>query len=168
MNPDIQKQLQDMQQAIDALKSNPAMPDHRHNGYDVSRIQWIDLDAKKMYVSHTIQSTAAATAANYGVFWIAPFQCFLSGLQEVHQTAGTVGGATVTLEKLLSGVALDSGSAMLASAISLTATANVPQTGVMGTPAVTNMQIGDRIAMKDSGTLTTVNNVTVVLEITML
>lgn len=151
-------------------KGQPVMPDHRHNGFDVSRVFWSDLVSRKLYLEHTIQGTNAATAAFYGVFWIAPFACYVSEFREVHQTAGSDGSAvTVTLEKLTGTQAPDSGTAMLTTALSLKATANTVATGVL-TPTTANLNLvrGDRLGLKDAGTLTAVANVTTVTEITII
>lgn len=149
---------------------NPPLPDHQHTGFDASNVTWANITGKKLYVSHTIQGTAAATATNYGVFFIAPFACYISGFKEVHQTAGTDGGAvTLTLEKLSGTTAPDSGSVMLASTLSLKGTANTVQTGTLTTTlANRNLAIGDRMCLKDAGVLTSVANVTVLCELTVI
>lgn len=146
------------------------MPDHRHNGFDVSRVYFDDLVDRKIQVNHTIVGTAAATAANYGVFFIAPFPCYVSSFREVHQTLGTDGGAvTLQLEKLTSGQAPDSGTALLSTALSLKTTINVVQSGVI-VPLNTsyNLATGDRLCLKDAGTLTAVANVTVSVELVLI
>jgi hypothetical protein len=154
---------------IASLEARPTLGDHLHNGFDVSRIKYADISTKIDYIHHTIQGTDAATATNYGVFWTAPFACFVSGFTEVHQTAGTAGGTvSLTLEKLTGTTAPDSGSDLLNAALSLKATANTVQTGVL-TQTTSRLSIskGDRLCMKDSGTLTNVANVTVYVEITI-
>lgn len=154
---------------VAAVEARPTLGDHLHNGFDVSRIKYADISTKILQIHHTIQGTDAATATNYGVFWIAPFSCFVSGFKEVHQTAGTAGGTvSLTLEKLTGTTAPDSGSDLLNAAISLKATANTVQTGVLTqTTSRLSVSAGDRLCMKDSGTLTTVANVTVFVEITI-
>lgn len=163
-------QLQQLERRIAALEARPSMPDHRHNGFDVSRTVWEEIARKKFYIHHTIAGTAAATAANYGVFWIAPYACHVDSFKEVHQTAGSNGGAvTLTLEKLTGTQAPDGGVVMLASTLSLKATANTVQSGSMTTTlANRNLVQGDRLCLKDSGTLTDVANVTVMVEITII
>ena len=159
-----------MQKQINELKRNPPLADHFHTGLDVSQVDWKSLKGRKLYVHHTIQGTAAATGTNYGVFFIVPAPCYLSSFKEVHQTAGSDGGAvTLTLEKLTGTTAPDSGSVMPASALSLKASANTVQTGTLTTTLSNlNLAIGDRLCMKDSGTLASVANVTVVCELTMI
>lgn len=166
MDP-IQAQLADLTKRLSTLESKPSMPDHRHNGFDVSRVLWDDVNRKRLEVYHTIQGTNAATATNYGVFWIAPFACFVMGFREVHQTAGSDGSAvTLQLEKLTSGQAPDAGQTLLTTALSLKTTANIVQTGVLTTTTVNlNLAKNDRLCMKDAGTLTSVANVTILVDI---
>ena len=148
--------------------------DHRHNGVDAPQISFQDIKQRKIYVHHTIQGTAAATAGNYGTFYIVPMPCYVSGFKEVHQTAGSDGSAvTVTLEKLTGTTAPDSGKELLTTALSLKATANTVQTGTIVSTLTSGipdkrLAAGDRLCMKDSGTLTAVNNVTVVVELTII
>lgn len=122
---------------------------------------------KRLPIEWTIVGADAATAGNYGVFWIAPFSGVVTRVVEAHQTAGTDGGAvTLNIEKLASGVALDSGTTILSTAFSLKTAANTPQEGVLST-TISDLQFqkNDRFALKDVGTLTSVNNVTISLEI---
>jgi len=128
------------------------------------------LQGKKFYVTHTIVGSDAATAGNYGVFFINQIgACYISGFWEVHQTAGNDGGAvTLDLEKLTGTQALDAGTSTLSAALSLKATANTVQTATMtATNSNRNLAIGDRLALKDTGALTNVNNVTIIIEITI-
>ena len=134
---------------------------------------WNNLRNKKLIVSHTIVGTAAATAANYGIFFIAPFPCFVVNVYEVHQTLGTDAGAvTLQIERLQGTEALDAGDAILTTALSLKATINTVQTATMVNAPTTRMtrrlSAGDRLAMKDAGTLTTLANVTVTIELLIM
>lgn len=163
----IQKQIDDLNARITKLANDPPLPDHFHTGFDVSKINFSDLYQKKVWVYHTVVGTMAATAANYGVFFIVPFTCILKKFQEVHKVAGSDAGAvSLTLEKLASAVAPDSGTAMLASVLSLKATADTVQTGTLSTTSSSlNLAVGDRLCLKDAGTLTAVANVTVSVEL---
>lgn len=167
---DYKPQIAAIEKRLNDIESKPSMPDHRHNGFDVSAILWDDLSRKKLQIHHTIQGTAAATAANYGVFWIAPFACYVTGFREAHQTAGSDGGTvSLQLEKLTDGTAPDGGTAMLSSALSLKATANTMQTATMSpTTANVNLAKNDRLCMKDAGILTAVANVTVLVDIMII
>lgn len=150
-------------------------PRHEHNGSDAPLLPFENITGLKRAIHHTIAGTAAATAANYAVFWIADAPCSVTGFWEVHQTAGTDASAvTLQLEKLQSGEALDGGDALLVAALSLKATINVVQEADIITTATSNnnsqktasLLKGDRLALKDSGTLTAVANVTTITFIT--
>ena len=140
---------------------------HSHNGIDNLRVYFHDVRERTELICHTIQGTAALTASNYGVYFIAPKPCIVLQVREVHQVAGTgAGGVTVDVEKLTGTQALDSGVSVMSTAISLKLTANTVQIGAMS-PTITNRRLaeGDRLAAKDTGTLTSVSNVTLITEI---
>lgn len=160
-----QKQDADHTQLVKILKE-PVLPDHSHNGYDSDPIDFLEIRRRRIWIPHTVVGTAAATATNYGVFWIAPFACTLVEFREVHQTAGTDAGAvTLQLEKLTGTQALDAGATMLNATLSLKATINSVQTATLtNTFANRNLARGDRLAMLDAGTLTSCANVTVYAE----
>lgn len=162
----LQQQFDDFKREFEKFKKLP-LKDHFHTGIDVSRINYTDIFQKKVYIHHTVVGTAAATATNYGTFFIAPFACYLNKFYEIHQTAGNDAGAvTLTLEKLTGTTAPDSGTVMLDSALSLKATANTLQTGTLTTAiANRNLAIGNRLCLKDSGTPTTVSNVSIIVEL---
>jgi hypothetical protein len=172
MSPEeIQNQINNLQSEIETIKKNPSMPDHQHTGFDVSKVKFSDLSQRKIYKTHTIIGTMAATAGNYGVFFINQIaKCYVSGFWEVHQVAGTDGLAvTLDLEKLTSGQAPNSGVSALASALNLKSTANTVQSATLTeTSANKTLSIGDRLCLKDSGVLTAVNNVTVFVELTII
>lgn len=143
------------------------LDDHYHNGFDMSRINFSDIYQKKLWVHHTVVGSQAAVASNYGVFWITPVPCVVNTFQEVHQVAGTDGSpVTLMLEKLTTTVAPDSGVAVLGTTISIKSTANVIQSGTITTTfSNRTLATGDRLCLKDAGTLTAVTNVTVLVEI---
>ena len=143
---------------------------HHHSGTDSDKVFYRDLEQSKLWIRHTLTGTTAATAANYGPFFIVPVACVLTGFKEVHETIGSDGSAvTVTLEKLTGATAPDSGIAMLTAALSLKATANTVQTGTIVPSLVTrNLKAVDRLGLKDAGTLTSVAGVTVLVELTIV
>lgn len=170
MDEDLQYQIDQLKRQLDGFKKNPEFIDHQHNGFDSTKIDFGDIDRKKLFVYHTIFGTQAATAGNYGVFYIVPAPCVLIGFHEVHQTAGTDGGTvSVTLEKLTGTQAPDGGAVMLNAALSLKATINSIQDGVL-TSTLSNrtLAMNDRLCLKDAGALTTVANVTVLVELKMI
>lgn len=136
---------------------------------DDPNFEWRLLKRKLIVESHSLDGTQGATAGNYGVFCHAIASCVVEAVWISHQTAGTDAGAvTVDIEKLTSGVALDSGTTCLASAYSLKGTINTPVNCALNAD-ISRLQIGrgDRLALKDSGTLTAVAGVcvTVVLRL---
>lgn len=165
----IDERFDELQKQIDELNKKP-LEDHYHTGFDVSRIYWSDINQKKQIFNWTIQGPDAATAAYYSVIWVAPFACYINSFKEVHQTAGTDGGAvTLMLEKLTGTQAPDSGVDVLSSTLSLKATANTVQTGtITSTLANRTLAGNDRLCLKDTGVLTSVANVTVVVEIIII
>lgn len=167
MIQDQEKAITDLQRRVSELENRKRVIDHFHTGQDASRVYWKDVNQKILFVHHTIVGAAAATAANYGVFFIAPAYFELISAREVHQTAGTdVGAVTLDLEKLTGTQALDAGVSMLASTINLKGAVNTVVSGTLSaTLSNRNLATGDRIAMKDAGTLTSVANVTIELEL---
>src|SRR3990167_3298283 len=164
----LQIQIDELNQKIDKIvKTQLSIPNHFHTGIDTSKIQFSDISRKKVYISYTIYGADSATAANYGVFFIIPFACYITGLKEVHGTAGSDAGAVLlNIEKLTGTQALDAGVNMLSADLSLKATANTVQTGTLtNTLNDRNLAIGNRVALKDTGTLTAVANVSILLEL---
>lgn len=161
----IQEQIAQLQQAINQLSQNP--PDHYHNGFDSSQIPFGNIAQKRLWIHHTIQGTNAATAANYDTFWISPIAGYVNSFKEVHSVLGTDGGTvTVMLEKITGTTAPGSGVSVLSTALSLKSAINTVVSGtITGTIANKNLAIGDRLALKKAGTLTSVANVSVLVEI---
>lgn len=146
-----------------------SVPHHIHNDADAPAVNFADISARKQAVWWTLPGITAATATNYGVIFIAPFPCIVVGVTEVHQTLGTDAGAvTLQIEKLISTQAPDAGVALLRNAFNLKGTINTVQTGVMITTTIgnipyVNLATGDRLCLKDTGVLTSVANLTVVI-----
>lgn len=168
MQPDLEKQMLALRADIEKMKRNPSLETHSHTGFDMDKVLFSNLSGRIEHYCHTLIGTTAATAANYTVFFIAPAPCYVSSFKEVHQTAGTDAGAvTLQLEKLNSTEALDAGDNVLATALSLKSAIDTVQTATLTTTnANRTLATGDRLAMKDAGTLTAVANVTVLLELT--
>lgn len=100
-----------------------------------------------------LPGASAATAANYGVFFIAQFPCEPIEFSAVWEVASTSG--TLTLEKLTGTTAPGSGVPLLSSTIATSGAAN---TVVHGTFLISGtarqLARGDRLAIRDGGTLT--------------
>lgn len=166
MEEDIQK----IWEAIKALQKNTLPSDHRHTGYDSNKVLWHDLGQRKIHIHHTIPGAQAATATNYGTFFIVPVKSVLTKFEEIHQTAGSDGSdVLLNLEKLSGTTAPNSGDEMLSEDLSLKATANTLQEGSITTDtADRTLEAGDRLCLKDTGTLTAVANVSVLVELTVI
>jgi hypothetical protein len=170
IQPFVQKEATDIASKVYQTKGTrwgvPEVPFHEHTGVDSSQIPYDNLQQKKVVVSHTLVGTTAATAANYGTFWTAPFACTVIGFTEVHETAGTNGGAvTLQLERLQGTEAPGAGDELLITALNLKATANTVQQGNLtlvrsGGIGLVNLSQGDRLALKDAGTLTNMKTFT--------
>lgn len=165
-----QQQYTDLERRLKKLEQDPPLKEHQHNAFDSTRVEYSDLNRKIFYVSHTLFGTTAATAGNYGVFLIVPIACVVTKFQEVHQVAGSDASAvTLQLEKMTGTEAPGSGDNVLSTALSLKATANTVQTGVLTTTlANKSLKAGDRLGLKDAGTLTAVDTVTVLVELMVL
>lgn len=137
--------------------------DHQHNSVDGTLpIQ------KSSFASWALVGTSAATAGNYGIFFVATKPCSVKAISEVHTVAGTNASAvTLQVERLQGTEALDAGDLLLATAFNLKGTANTVQRGVLTSVNKTflSLQVGDRLALRDSGTLTDVAGVCVTVEL---
>ena len=123
------------------------------------------VDKDGFYITASLPGLLAATATNYGIFFTpyAPFQ--IVWVAESHTTAGTDAGAvTLNLEKLTGATALDSGDLILNTAFDLKGTADTV-VSYEGNQLTKNRQLieGDRLALKDVGTLTNLAGVCVVV-----
>lgn len=121
------------------------------------RLNSRDLFMVSIYVSD------GATAANYDHFFTAHFPCEVVQAYETHRVLGTNGSAvTLDIEKLTTSQALDAGVSVLNSTFDLKGTINTPQRVKASTTETARvLKPGDRLALKDSGTLTAVAGVQV-------
>lgn len=117
----------------------------------------------------SLQGSAASTSSNYDVFYTADNACEIVSVSETHRVAGTdAGSVTINIEKLNSGESLDSGDVALTTSLSLKTTINTPQFGNLLNGQSRILSKGDRIALKDSGTLTSVSGVVVTVHLRMI
>jgi hypothetical protein len=176
-----------LQKDLDLLKIQ--FSNHKHTGTDGQQVWFTNLFQKKMYITHTINDGSVTT--NYGVFFIAPFSCTITGFSESHEIAGTnAGSVTLQLEKLIGNQAPGSGKTVLVNGntsingINLKGAINNPvfypenvvQTGATHPNTLTqdittnvrdiNLKKGDRLALKVIGTPTSVSNISTLLELT--
>ncbi len=133
--------------------------------------QWNQIDLKDgFYLTVNLVDILPQTATNYGMFFTARWPMEVLFVSEIHGVAGTNGGAvTLDIEKLTGTTAKGSGTSILASTFNLKSTANtvVSKEGVNLSAARTLVQ-GDRLALKSSGTLTTLSDLQVTLYCKML
>ena len=119
------------------------------------------------FVKESLRDTEAAAAANYEVFFIADRPYELVEAYEAHRVLGTdVGAVSLTVEKLTGTQALGAGVEMLASAWDLKAIINTVVTKAFTTTAANKkLAKGDRMALKDTGVLTAVAGIVVVVKL---
>jgi len=105
-------------------------------------------------VPHTLPYTDAASANYYAeVFWIAPDKCVVDSVEARWETASSSG--TVTVHKVPSGTAVDSGTALLSATISTAGVADTKTVGILSTTKSTlELAAGDGLQLVDGGTLT--------------
>lgn len=135
---------------------------------DPAHIEFKDIYNKDMMqVGWGIPGNNAAGALVYGQFFIALFPVEVIEVAFVHEQAGSDAGAvTLQLEKLTGTQALDSGVNLLKTAIDLKSTAyTVQYPELTATKADRKLQRGDRLAMKDSGTLTNLRGPTLTVRL---
>jgi hypothetical protein len=150
-----------MTDGITEVQDGELLPEHFHTS---DRIDWRDLSKKKIYVEHTVQGAEVLTSDNYGTFWISPFDCAVLEVRQIHQSAFSSG--TLNIEKLTGTTAPDSGVEVLAADLDLTGTANTVNTPAL-TTTLANKQLnrGDRLALKDGGTLVGGSHINVTIEV---
>lgn len=146
-----------VQNSLRAARPQPRPQERKELNQNTTRI-----------VNGIVFGASAATAGNYGNFFIADRAYLVLAISEVHRTAGSdAGTVTISVEKCTSGTAADGGVDLLATALSLKAAAATPQFGTLtNTKKDLIMLRGDRLVLKDTGAVTAVADVcvTVVLQ----
>lgn len=139
---------------------------HTHNKVDSPGINFDDIDRKKIYIFDKLQGTSAAVAANYGVFFIAPDDCYVESYRECHGTAASAG--TIDLENLSDGTAPGSGVSVLTSTVNFANAANNVQTGTVSLVSSNiALERGDRLAHKVTGALTNLSDVSIMVTLVL-
>ena len=112
-------------------------------------------------VSDSLIAAEPATAGNYThTFWVAPAKCVVDSVEADWRVAGG-SGASVTVHKVPSGTAVDSGTG-LHTAISTAGSAATTTAGVLSTtPSTLELAAEDRLQLVDAGTLTNLADLTV-------
>ena len=120
-------------------------------------------------LTETIQilGTSAATTTNYRPFFIADRGYTVTGISEVHGTAGSDGGAvTLIVEKCTGTQASGAGVTLQSANIDLKATANTVQSPALtATGADLVLAAGNRLGLVLTGTPTAVANVVVTVQL---
>ena len=117
------------------------------------------------YITVNLAGVLAQTTAYYGLFFTAYKPCEILLASEVHAIAGTDGGAvTLDIEKCTGTTAIGSGSSVLASTFDLKSTANtVVRKRGKDLSDERQLKPGDRLAIKDTGALTSLQGIQVTL-----
>lgn len=111
-------------------------------------------------VNHTLAGAAPATAANYGSFWIAPAKCVVDSI--TYSFSANSSSGTVEMEKVPSGTAQGSGTNLQTATVSTASGANTNQAATLSATAATvELAAGDRLALEDAGTLTSLTDLAV-------
>lgn len=150
--------------AIITIKSDGTISVETANKLDIAGV----IVPASFVVIEALQGASAATAANYGVFFIAPFACEVISVRENHTTAGTDAGAvTLDVEKLTGTQASGAGVAVLgATKINLKGVAETVQAPALtATTANKQLAVGDKLNLLDAGVLTAVAGTTVTVEL---
>jgi len=113
------------------------------------------------YITVNLFDTQPATAANYGIFFIARHGCEVLHVSEVHGTRGTSGSAvTLQIEKLTGTQAKGAGTVLFNTGLDLKANINTVQTrqttDFVKTSSPIILNVGDRLALRLTGTPTSV------------
>lgn len=112
---------------------------------------------KGFTVSVVLPGATAATAANYGSFWIAPAKCVVDSI--TYSFSANSNSGTVEVEKVPSATAQGSGTNLQTATVSTASGANTNQAATLSTTAATvELAAGDRLALEDSGTLTSLTD----------
>lgn len=111
-----------------------------------------------------LAGSAAATSGNYGVFYTAPYGVEVVSVKARWSAASSAG--TVDVKKVPSGTAAGSGTSVLSAAIDTSGTADTNVAGTLSaTAADTKLAAGDSLAIVSGGTLTSLTNLVVTVEL---
>lgn len=111
------------------------------------------------YITKSLSGSAAATAGNYGVIFIANTPLQVSYVSAIWSTASTSG--TLNLERLSGTESLGGGDSIFSSTIDLSGTADTVNTRSGKELQNTTLKPGERLALVDGGTLTNLNDLCV-------
>lgn len=112
---------------------------------------------KGFTVTTALAGAAPQTAANYGSFWIAPAKCVVDSI--TYSWSANSSSGTVEVEKVPSATAQGSGTNLQSATVSTASGANTNSAATLSTTAATlELAAGDRLALEDGGTLTSLTD----------
>lgn len=86
---------------IDVAYTDNPIPDHIHNGFDISRINYVDLWNRTRFILYRILAplTSCAVATKVGGDLVMPFGGHIDHVGATVDTAGTTGTMTIDVNK---------------------------------------------------------------------
>ena len=112
---------------------------------------------KGFTVTVVLPGATAETAANYGSFWVAPAKCVVDSI--TYSFSANSSSGTVEVEKVPSATAQGSGTNLQTATVSTASGANTNQAATLSATAATlELASGDRLALEDGGTLTSLTD----------
>lgn len=112
---------------------------------------------KGFTVTVVLPGATAATAANYGSFWVAPAKCVVDSI--TYSFSANSSSGTVEVEKVPSATAQGSGTNLQTATVSLASGANTNQAATLSATAATlELASGDRLALEDGADLTSLTD----------
>ena len=137
------------------------------NAHSPGNNRFYGIQAPLVATAH-LQGAVGVTAANYGQFFIAPYDCVLRQVEASWRTASSSG--TLQIERLQGTEAKGNGDDLLSSTISTAGTAETTTAGTLITTSVGNLQLsaGDRLGLVNGGTLSSLADLQVTCILTPL
>lgn len=121
-----------------------------------------------MIINAHLTGAEGVTAANYGQFFIAPYDCLVAQIEASWRTASSSG--TLQVERLQGTEAKGAGNDLLSAVIATDGTAETVNTGALITtnPEFLELAAGDRLGLVNGGTLTSMADLVVTVILTPL
>ena len=151
-------------QTLDDGRPEPEDESPEEPFFSQDQFDYRNLNGKLPILLHVrVPGDQAATAANYGVFFISSLPLQIISVREAHESAATSG--FLHIEKLTGTTAPDAGLVVTNDTFDLSGTANTVVTGSLSSVFTSRLLVrGDRLALRDSGGLSGSSGVTVTLE----
>lgn len=123
----------------------------------------MDEKEKSIFIQFSLAGDDAANTAKYGLIFAATRNMYVERVSGAHNSAAS--GGSLQLERLQSTEALDAGDTLLSTAYDPTATANTPQHLPLTASPVRSLKRGDRLAIKDTGSLAGLSGLNLTIEL---